>query len=298
MSNVSDRMNQKRLRSSNVTVVVSIALVLFLLGLFGLIVLNSSDYAEHLKNQFEIEAYFKEAKDRRDIEKEPETQMALIDSIKKMEFVKSVRYIDKNQALVIARQQLGISEEDESLFEEGIFPPSMVMTVRPQYVDSARIDSITKVISNIEIIESVNDTSGLASIYERIDTIIYWLVGLAILFLVVSIILINNSLRLKIFSKRFTIKTMQLVGAKRRFIVTPFIIQSFWLGLLGSLFAIVALGVLWYYVAPKLFLGYWNDNFTWLIIGLLLTGIVIAVFSTFVATWRFLKLRTDQLYYS
>lgn len=298
MSNISDRMNQKRLRSSNVTVVVSIALVLFLLGLFGLIVLNSSDYAEHLKNQFEIEAYFKEAKDRRDIEKEPEMQMALIDSIKKMEFVKSVRYIDKNQALVIARQQLGISEEDEGLFEEGIFPPSMVMTVHPQYVDSARIDSITKVISNIEIIESVNDTSGLASIYERIDTIIYWLIGLAILFLVVCIILINNSLRLKIFSKRFTIKTMQLVGAKRRFIIIPFIIQSFWLGLLGSLFAIIALGVLWYYVAPKLFLGYWNYNFTWLIIGLLLTGIIIAVFSTFVATWRFLKLRTDQLYYS
>ena len=298
MSKTSDRMNNNRLRSSNITVVVSIALVLFLLGLFGLIVVNSSDYADHLKNQFEIEAYFKEAKDKKDIEKEPEVHQAFLDSLRTKHFVKSVKYIGKDDALKIAKNQLGLNQEDLALFEDGIFPPSLVMTIKPQYVDSTRVDSITNVISSYDIIDSVNNTSSLAGIYERIDTIIYWLIALAGLFLIISIILINNSIRLKIFSKRFTIKTMQLVGAKRRFIVKPFIVQSFWLGLLGAILAILALGGLWYYVAPKLNLGLWHDKFQWLIIGLIVTGVIIAVLSTFWATWKYFKLRTDQLYYS
>ena len=298
MANATDRMNQNRLRSSNITVVVSIALVLFLLGLFGLIVVNSSDYAEHLKNQFEIEAYFKEVQDKKDIEKEPEVHAALVDSLRAQAFVKSVKYVDKTEALKIAKNQLGLNEGDLELFEEGIFPASVVMTLQPQYVDSARVDSITQLVGNYDAIESVNNTSTLASIYERIDTIIYWLIGLAALFLLISIILINNSLRLKIFSKRFTIKTMQLVGAKRRFIVKPFIIQSFWLGLLGAVLALAMLAGLWYYAAPKLDLGLWQEKFLYLVIGLVVVGVLIAVLSTFWATWRYLKLRTDQLYYS
>lgn len=298
MSRASDRIDRSRLRSSNITVVVSIALVLFLLGLFGLIVVNSNDYAEHLKNQFEIEAYFKEAKDQRDIAKETEIHQAFIDSLKQKDFVKSVKYVDKKEALSIAKNQLGLKKEDIDLFEEGLFPPSILMTIKPQYVDSTRVDSITKIISDYEIIESVNNTSNLAGIYQRIDNIIYWLVGLAALFLVISIILINNSLRLKIFAKRFTIKTMQLVGAKRRFIIAPFVLQSFLLGLLGAILALLALGVLWYYAAPKLYLSFWHDDFIWIIIGILAIGILIAVVSTFLASWRYLKLRTDQLYYS
>lgn len=298
MSKSIDRMDNRRLRSSNFTVVVSISLVLFLLGLFALIVVNSNDYAEHLKNQFEIEAYFKEAKDSREKKKEPEMQMALVDSLKKQAFVKKVKYIDKETATKIAKQQLGLKKEDLALFEGGIFPPSVVITVRPSYVDSVRIDSITKVLSSYPIIYKVNNTSGLAGIYKKIDNIIFWLIGLAALFLIISIILINNSLRLKIFSKRFTIKTMQLVGAKRRFIVKPFLIQSFWLGLLGSILSLLALGGLWYYAAPKLNLALWHDDFIYIIAGVLLVGVLIAILSTFFASWRYLKLRTDQLYYS
>lgn len=297
MSKASEKMNKNRLRSSNLTVVVSISLVLFLLGLFGLIVINSSDYAEHLKNQFEIEAYFKEAKDKRDIKKEPQVHQAFVDSLRKKTFVKSVKYIDKKKALSIAKNQLGLSKEDLALFEEGIFPPSVVMTINPQYVDSTHIDSITQVISDYDIIDTVNNTAALAGIYERIDSIIYWLIGLASIFLIISIILINNSIRLKIYAKRFIIKTMQLVGAKRRFIVKPFILQSFWLGLLGATLATLALAVFWYFAAPMLKLGLWNDDFSYLIGGIFTVGILIAVMSTFIATWRYLRLRTDELYF-
>uniref|UniRef100_UPI0039A6666D cell division protein FtsX n=1 Tax=Ornithobacterium rhinotracheale TaxID=28251 RepID=UPI0039A6666D len=297
MSKSMDRMNRRRLRSSNFTVVVSIALVLFLLGLFALIVINSNDYAEHLKNQFEIEAYFKEAKDSKDKKKEPEVQRAFVDSLKAKPFVKNVKYIDKEMATKIAKQELGLKEDDLALYEDEIFPPSVVITVRPSYVDSARVDSITKVLSSYPIIYKVSNTSALAGIYKKIDNIIFWLIALAALFLIISIILINNSLRLKIFSKRFTIKTMQLVGAKRRFIVKPFLIQSFWLGLLGSILSLLALSVLWYYAAPRLNLALWHDDFIYIIAGVILVGVLIAILSTFFASWRYLKLRTDQLYY-
>ncbi len=297
MSKASERMNRNRLRSSNITVVVSISLVLFLLGLFGLIVVNSSDFAANLKNQFEIEAYFKEAKDKKDIKKEPEMQQAFVDSLKTQPYVRKVKYVTKEEALQQAKQQLGLSEDDLALFEEGIFPPSVVVTVNPSYVDSTRIDSITQVLEGYPIIDTVNNTSQLAYIYERIDNVIYWLIGLAALFLVVSIILINNSIRLKIYSKRFIIKTMQLVGARRRFIVRPFIGQSFVLGFLGALIAILALGLLWYFAAPQLNLPFWNEKFWYIIFGIFAIGILIAVMSTFWATWRYLRLRTDELYY-
>lgn len=298
MANNVERMNKNRLRSSNVTVVVSIALVLFLLGLFGLILVNSRDYAEHLKNQFEIEAYFKEAKDKRDMKKEPKTQQDFVDSLAQKAFVKDVKYIDKKEALEIAKTQLGLNKNDLALFEEGIFPASVVVTLKPEYVDSLRVDSITQVLQSYKVIDTVNNTASLAGIYQRIDKIIYWLVGLSVVFLIISIILINNSLRLKIFAKRFTIKTMQLVGAKRRFIVKPFILQSFGLGLLGAVLALLALAGLWYYAAPKLNLGLWHPDFTYLILSIICVGVLIAVISTFFASWRYLRLRKDQLYYS
>lgn len=298
MSKTTEKMNKSRLRSSNITVVVSIALVLFLLGLFGLIVVNSNDYAKHLKNQFQVEAYFKEALDKKDVKNEAQAHKAFVDSLRKKDFIKSVKYIDKEEALQLAKVQLGLDNTDLELFEEGIFPSSVVMTIKPEYVDSTRIDSITQVVSHYDLIDSVNNTSSLAGIYERIDSIIYWLIGLAGVFLVISIILINNSIKLKIFSKRFIIKTMQLVGAQRRFIVKPFIIQSFWLGLLGAVLSILALSALWYFAAPKLNLALWHDNFKWLVLGLIVTGVLISVLSTFWATWKYLRLRTDQLYYS
>ena len=283
------RASNKAGRSSALTV---------LLGLFALIVVNSNDYAEHLKDQFEIEAYFKQAKDKKDIKKEPEVQKAFVDSLQQQPYVRKVEYISKEKALSIAKTQLGLKKEDLDLFEEGIFPPSVVVTVKPSYVDSIRVDSIIHVLESYDIIDSVNNTSGLAGIYQRIDKIIYWLVGLAAVFLIISIVLINNSLRLKIFSKRFTIKTMQLVGAKRRFIVKPFVIQSFWLGLLGAIIALLGLATLWYYAAPKLHLALWHEDFIYIIAGVISVGVLIAVISTFFASWRYLKLRTDQLYYS
>src|SRR5690606_10033561 len=113
MSKQSDKFNQGRLRSSNITVIISIALVLFLLGLFGLIVINAQSYADYIKEQLKLEAFFSDEYDPREQDKELARQQEYIDSLKVHHpFVKSVQYISKEKASEIAKTELGIDDNE------------------------------------------------------------------------------------------------------------------------------------------------------------------------------------------
>lgn len=296
MSKQSDKLNQGRLRSSNITVVISISLVLFLLGLFGLIVINAQSYADYVKEQLKLEAFFNDEYDPREQDKEQEKQFAFIDSLKvQHDFVRNVQYISKERASEIAKKELGI--DDNEIFEANIFPASVLITLKSEYVSPEHVDSIKNIIASDPIIsEVVNDDELMTTVYNNIDKIRFWLMVLAGIFLVIVMVLINNSIRLRIYSKRFSIKTMQLVGARRRFIIKPFLIQSAFLGLLGAVLAILILGVLWYYFAELVSLPFWQEDYYKLMGILILVGVFIALISTAIATWRYLRLRTDQLY--
>lgn len=295
MSKQSDKFNQGRLRSSNITVVISIALVLFLLGLFGLIVINAQSYADYIKEQLKLEAFFSDEYDPREQDKELARQQEYIDSLKTYDFVKSIQYISKEKASEIAKTELGI--DDNEIFEANIFPASAQITLKPDYVNPKQVDSIKTILAKSPIIsEVVNDDELMTTVYNNIDKIRFWLMIFAGIFLVIVMVLINNSIRLRIYAKRFSIKTMQLVGARRRFIIQPFLLQSSVLGFLGAVLAILALGGLWYYFAGIVSLPWWNDDFYWLMLILVIIGVFIALLSTAIATWRYLRLRTDQLY--
>lgn len=296
MSKQSDKLNQGRLRSSNITVVISISLVLFLLGLFGLIVINAQSYADYVKEQLKLEAFFNDEYDPREQDKEQEKQFAFIDSLKvQHDFVRNVQYISKEKASEIAKKELGI--DDNEIFEANIFPASVLITLKSEYVSPEHVDSIKNIIASDPIIsEVVNDDELMTTVYNNIDKIRFWLMVLAGIFLVIVMVLINNSIRLRIYSKRFSIKTMQLVGARRRFIIKPFLIQSAFLGLLGAVLAILILGAMWYYFAELVSLPFWQEDYYKLMGILILVGVFIALISTAIATWRYLRLRTDQLY--
>ena len=120
------------------------------------------------------------------------------------------------------------------------------------------------------------------------------------IFTLIAMILINNSIRLSVYSKRFTIKTMQMVGATKRFIRKPFLLNSIKLGAIGSLVAIAALAIAIYYMDINFPEFGFLENTTQLAIlfgSVFLLGIIITWLSAFFATQRFLNLRTDQLYY-
>lgn len=296
MSKQNDNINQGRLRSSNFTVVISIALVLFLLGLFGMIIINAESYANHIKEQLRLEAFFNNEYDPKQQDKELARQEAFIDSLKVQHtFVKKVEYISKDKASEIAKKELGI--DDNAIFEANIFPASVLITLNPEFVNPEKVDSIKNLLAEDPIVdEVVNDDELMTTVYQNIDKIRFWIMILAGILLVVVMILINNSIRLRIYAKRFSIKTMQLVGARRRFIILPFLLQSAFLGFLGAVLAILILGGLWYYFTEFVILPFWNDDYYKLMAALVLIGVFIALFSTAISTWRYLRLRTDQLY--
>ncbi|AJW61969.1 Cell division protein FtsX [Elizabethkingia miricola] len=294
-----DDFNKKRLRSSNITVVISIALVLFLIGLFGLILINAQKYSDYIKEQLVVNAYFDEHLDVKDSAKIAKLNQETFEAVQKLPFVKKATFITQDQAAKEAKKSLGI--DSDALFEENIFPASVEVALKPEFVDPAKINGVVKQLSQVQGIKEVkNDSSLTIDVYNNLNRILTWILAFSIIFLVVAIVLINNSIRLKIFSKRFTIKTMQLVGAQRRFILMPFIKEAIILGLIGAVIGLTALFAGWYYFTTEIGSVFITDQtkFVYLVILVLGVGVLITVLSTIFATWRFLRSRIDTLYYS
>ncbi|MEN4761349.1 MULTISPECIES: permease-like cell division protein FtsX [unclassified Chryseobacterium] len=294
-----DEFNKKRLRSSNITVVISIALVLFLLGLMGLILINAQKYSDYIKEQLVVNAYFDENYDAKDSVKIAKMEAEVLKEVQTLAPVKKATYISREVASKEAKKSMGI--DTDALFEENIFPSSIEVALKPEYVDPAKIDGAIKVIKAVPgILEVKNDSTLMVDVYNNLSRILKWILGFSILFLILAVVLINNSIRLKIFSKRFIIKTMQLVGAKRRFILKPFIIEAIVLGAIGSVIGLLALFGVWYYFTSQIGSAFVQDTnqYFWLVILVLGVGIFITVLSTVIATWRFLRSSVDDLYYS
>lgn len=298
MANTVEDYNKKRLRSSNITVVVSIALVLFLVGLIGLILINAQKYSDYLKEQLVVNAYFSDNYDVKDSVKVLKLEVEAVQNIQKLPSVKKVNYITREQATLEAKKSLGV--DGQSLFEENIFPASVEISLKPEYNDSIKISTAIKEISSIPGVVDVKNDTNSQKIYNNLNKILKWIFAFSMLFLILAIVLINNSIRLKIFSKRFIIKTMQLVGANRSFILKPFVIEALILGLVGAFIGLLALFGVWYYFTTEIKTPFVQDNqqYMWLVLTVLGTGVAITVVSTVVATWRFLRSNIDDLYYS
>lgn len=299
MAKTVEDFNKRRLRSSNITVVVSIALVLFLLGLMGLILINAQKYSDYIKEQLVVNAYFDENFDAKDSAKTVKREQETFKKIQALGPVKRATYITREMAAQEAKKSMGI--ESSALFEENIFPSSVEVALKPEYVDPAKIDEAIKQIKATSgIVDVKNNSTLMVEVYNNLNNILKWILGFSILFLILAVVLINNSIRLKIFSKRFIIKTMQLVGAKRRFILKPFILEAVILGVIGAVLGLVVLFGAWYYFITQIGTPFAQDNnqLVILVAGIFLLGVLITVLSTIFATWRFLRSNVDDLYYS
>lgn len=265
----------------------------------GLILINAQKYSDYIKEQLVVNAYFDENYDAKDSVKIAKLEDETFKKVQTLAPVKKATYISRAMAAKEAKKSMGI--DSDALFEENIFPSSIEVALKPEYVDPAKIDEAIKVIKSVPgIIDVKNDSTLMVDVYNNLSRILKWILGFSILFLVLAVVLINNSIRLKIFSKRFIIKTMQLVGAKRRFILKPFIIEAVILGAIGSVIGLLALGGVWYYFTSQIGSAFVQDNnqYFWLVLLVLGVGIFISVLSTIFATWRFLKSNVDDLYYS
>ena len=299
MAKTVEDFNKRRLRYSNITVVVSIALVLFLLGLMGLILINAQKYSDYIKEQLVVNAYFDENFDAKDSVKIVKQENDAFKKIQNLAPVKRATYISRQMAADEARKSMGI--ESSALFEENIFPSSVEVALKPDYVDPSKIDEAIKQIKATPgIMDVKNNSTLMVEVYNNLNNILKWILGFSILFLILAVVLINNSIRLKIFSKRFIIKTMQLVGAKRRFILKPFIKEAVILGVVGAIIGLAVLFGAWYYFITQIGTPFVQDSnqLIILVIAIFILGVVITVLSTIFATWKFLRSNVDDLYYS
>ena len=291
MASSFENYNKRRLISSYFSVVLSIFLVLFLLGTLGLFVINSKKITNDFKENIPMTVFFKnEAKDS--------ALNAFDTQLKNSRFIKEYAFVHKDSA---AKNNVDIVGKDFMSFL-GFNPlqNSFDINLKGDYVVADSIKEIEQDIKKNEMVsEIIYDKQLVDLVNDNIKRISFWMLIVSGFLAVIAMLLINSSLRLSIYSHRFTIKTMQMVGATKSFIRKPFIMRSIKLGLAGSFLAILALLALIYYVDEFLpSLGLMKDYVSLSIVfgGVLFVGIIITWISTFFATQRFLNLRTDDLY--
>ncbi len=292
MSSSFEKYQRRRLISSYFSVVISIALVLFLLGLLGLLVLNSKKVADHFKEQIALTIYLKDS--AKDVEiKQLEKSLSLAD------YTKSTKFVSKEEAAEAHSKEIG--ENFMDFLGYNPLQNSIDVYLKADYVSASQVKEIADDILNKGFVEEVNYDQPLISLLnDNIKKISLWIMIISGVFTFIAVLLINSSIRLSVYAKRFTIKTMQMVGATKSFIRRPFIWKSIKLGMLGAFISLAGMAGVLYYLNesfPELDLLSDKVLLIGLFAGVFLTGIVITWLSTFFATQRFLNLRTDELYY-
>lgn len=286
-----EKFQKRRVLTGYLSVVISISLVLFFLGILGLFLLNTRNVASYFKEQIVMTIYLKDS--AKDIEITQLQKKIQIDPA-----TKKVNFISKEDAAAQYARDIG-----EDFLEFLGYNPllnSIDVNFNAAYVNSLILTRNQNELEATDFIDEVIfDQPLVALLDENILRISYVLIITTLLFVVIALLLINSSIRLSIYSKRFIIKTMQLVGATKSFIRRPFIWTHMQLGILGSLIAIVCL-IFVFLEVNKRFpeLNMLKQPLELMIVlgGVLFLGVGITGMSTFFATQRYLNLKSDAVY--
>ncbi|MGB5404609.1 cell division protein FtsX [Robiginitalea sp.] len=292
MSKSFERYQRRKLISSYFSVILSIALVLFLLGVLGLLVLNTKKLADHFKEEITVSVFLKDTAKEVEI---GQLQKSLVLS----EYTKSAVFVSKDEAAEEHSAEIG-----EDFLEFLGYNPlrnSIDINLNADFVNTAQVDSIAQSIARQSFVEEVSfDRPTLDLLTRNVKRLGLGILIASGLFTLIAVLLINSSIRLSIYSKRFIIKTMQMVGATKSFIRKPFIWTNIKLGMIGAILALLGLaGMLFYLNQNFPQLGLLQDMLQLGLVfaGVFLAGVLISLASTYFATQRFLNLRTDDLYY-
>ncbi len=292
MAQYIERYQRRRLISSYFSVVLSIALVLFLLGILGMLVLNTKKLGDHFKEQITISVFLKDNAKPVEIDQ-------LQKSLVMAEYTKSAVYVSKEDAAEQYSEDIG--ENFQEFLGYNPLKNSVDVNLKAAFVSPEQVEEIATTLSSKTYVDEVSyDKPLLSLLTDNVKKMSLWILIASAIFTVIAVLLINSSIRLSIYSKRFIIKTMQMVGATKKFIRKPFITTNLKLGIFGSLLAVLALAIVLYYVDanfPELNLFQDITVLVILFAGVLILGILISYLSTYFATQRFLNLRTDDLYY-
>jgi len=286
-----EKFQKRRVLTGYLSVVISISLVLFFVGILGLFLLNTRNVASYFKEQIVMTVFLKET--AKDIEI---TQLQ-----KKIQYqpaTKEVNFISKEDAA--AQYAIDIGEDFLEFLGYNPLLNSIDIYFNATYVNTVSLIETQRELEAANFVNEVIFDQPLVTLLdENILKVSYILILTTIIFIVISLLLINSSIRLSIYSKRFIIKTMQLVGATKSFIRKPFIWIHLRLGILSSFIALTALTLVLLEVNnrfPELKMFEQPMELAIVFGGVLFLGVGITLISTFFATQRYLNLKSDAIY--
>jgi cell division transport system permease protein len=291
MSKKENRTYSRRIRSSAITSIISISLVLLLLGLVGLLLMNGRNIRKQVMESLGFNVILKENIKEADIYQ----LQKILDA---RDYILSTEYITKEEAALETEQMLG--EDFIRFLGYNPLPPSIRVKLHQPWTNPDSVMIIEQDLIQYDSIEEVYyKKSLLYAINENIRQLSLIILGFSILLTLISVTLINNTIRLSIYSKRFIINTMQLVGANRYFIRRPFLYSGATNGFTASLIALILLFGL-VFVLQEEFEAVISlkdyDLLAMLALGVILIGILINWISTFFAVNKYLNIKTDKLY--
>lgn len=285
-------LSKARLRSSYLTLIVSVSLVLFLLGVLGMVIINARVLADYFKESLSFSIMLNEEA------KEADIRMLQKDMDAKP-YVKSTEYISKDEAAAKLKEDLG--EDFVNFLGYNPLSPSIDVYLFAQYTKPDSVSRIEKYVMSYPFVNEVYyQESLLYLINENVKKISLFILVISLFLFLIALTIINNTIRLSVYSKRFLIRTMQLVGATKSFIRRPFIVRSIFHGLFAGLVAMILLLGLLYLVEKEFFMlfTFQNTNLLFLLGAvIILIGIIINVISTFFSVNRYLGISEDKLYY-
>ena len=292
MARTDDKLSRRRLQTSTATTIISISLVLFMLGLLGLIVLHANKLSDYVKENIGFSV----------IIKEEVKETGILEFRKKLDlepFVKSTDYITKEKAAENLTKDLG--EDFVDFLGYNPLLASIDIRLNAEYANNDSLRVLEKRLVTNPIVKEVFYHKSLVELVnQNIRRISIIILAFTALLMLISIALINNTIRLSVYSKRFIIKSMLLVGATQRFVKKPFLLRSLLHGFISALIAIILLGLILYFsrqALPELVDLQDIDMFLSLFGIVTALGLIITGVSTLFAVRKFLRISNDKLYY-
>ena len=287
-----NKIMRRRLANAYLSSVISISLVLLLVGMASILLVNAKSVSDYFKENMQVSVMMKPAVSE-------ESAMKFKTKLDKERYIKSSVYVSKEQGMSEMAQMLG--DDFLDVFEVSPIPASIDITLDADYVSADSLEMVKQEIGKSSLVDEVIYQRSLVDALNANLSKISLILGVFIaLLLFISFVLINNTVRLNVFARRFTIHTMKLVGATKSFIRAPFLIQAVFQGIFSALVAIVVLVGVMFFVKSEFqqLFEIFRVELLLLVMGIVLaSGIVICTVSTYFVVGKLISLKKDELYY-